>query len=210
MATTAAAKQNLRSTIRGVLGRLTAEEVRDQSSLVCRFALTMGCLDRAKGISVFLSRPVYEVQTTHILTDCTQRGLRIYIPFIVPGVERKMEMLELFPGEDVRSFERDKWGIPVLPNPEKRKRADPQSIDIVFTPGVAFDLTGRRLGNGKGYYDSFFIEYDQQRAALGLDRVLKYGLALEKMIVPDVPVDKHDVLLDGVITPSGVHSSMHC
>ena len=132
----------------------------------------------------------------------------------VPHIEHNsphphhMEMLELHAGEDIHSFTRDKWGIPILPSPETRRKATPDAIDIIFTPGVAFDVTGRRLGNGKGYYDVFFEKYDQDRASIGLEKVQKYGLALQEMIVSTVPITEHDVIMDGVITGNGVITSM--
>ena len=209
MITLQSEKQELRKRIRSTLSKLSEEDVKLQSSLVTRHALNMSCVEKAKGASIFLSRPKNEVQTLNLCRELTKRGLRLFVPYMVPDTEREMEMLELHPGEDIRMYARDKWGIPVIPEPEKRRRATPDAIDIVFTPGVAFDLQGRRLGNGKGYYDTFFTKYDSARASLGLERVHKYGLALTDMVVLHVPCGEHDVILDGVITPAGVMSSMH-
>lgn len=189
--------------------KLNENDILTQSSLVTKHCLLMGCADRAKGISIFLSRPNLEVQTTILYSELVKKGITVFVPFISSHEHRQMKMVALNPGEDIRIFAKDKWGIPQVPSPETRKQAEPKDIDIIFTPGVAFDLLGRRLGNGKGFYDIFFKEYDKQRAEIGLDRVLKYGLALEEMIVQHVPVGDHDVALDGIVTPHGVISSMH-
>jgi 5-formyltetrahydrofolate cyclo-ligase len=200
-------KRELRKHIRSILSKLSPDRIRTQSSLITRHCLLMSCVDRAKGASIFLSRPQVEVQTFNLCRELGKRGITLFVPHMVDG--EHMEMLQLNAGEDIQVFPRDKWGIPVIPQPETRRKAGPAAIDIVFTPGVAFDLTGRRLGNGKGYYDRFFHEYDTSRIELGLPKVQKYGLALEEMLLSHVPTDEHDVILDGVIMPLGVFSSMH-
>jgi 5-formyltetrahydrofolate cyclo-ligase len=174
-------KKSLRKHIHSVLSKLSEGEIRTQSSLVTRHCLQMSCVEQAKGVGIFLSRPQFEVSTENLVRELGKQGIRLFVPYMTD--DKRMEMLELNAGEDVQVFERDKWGIPVIPSPELRRRAGPASMDIIFTPGVAFDLTGRRLGNGKGYYDRFFQDYDIQRVKLGLPIVQKYGLALDQMLL---------------------------
>lgn len=65
-------------------------------------------------------------------------------------------------------------------------------LDLILIPGVAFDLYGRRLGRGRGYYDRLL------RRMSGV----KCGVALEQQIVPEVPVAPHDVHLNCILTPT--------
>jgi len=65
-------------------------------------------------------------------------------------------------------------------------------LDLILVPGVGFDLNGRRLGRGKGYYD---------RLLTGI-RGAKCGLAFEKQIVMTIPTEPHDITLDYIATPS--------
>jgi len=65
-------------------------------------------------------------------------------------------------------------------------------IDLVLIPGVAFDLHGRRLGYGKGYYD---------RALTGHPKgLLLVGFAFELQVVERLPEDPHDVRIDLLVT----------
>ena len=64
-------------------------------------------------------------------------------------------------------------------------------LDLVLVPGLAFDLHGRRLGRGKGYYDRF----------LKAVRGTTCGVAFEEQIVREVPVEPHDVHLNCILTP---------
>jgi 5-formyltetrahydrofolate cyclo-ligase len=67
-----------------------------------------------------------------------------------------------------------------------------KQLDLVLVPGVAFDLQGRRLGRGKGYYDQL----------LAFVRCTKCGVAFDEQIVPAIPVEPHDVRLDCILTPT--------
>jgi 5-formyltetrahydrofolate cyclo-ligase len=65
-------------------------------------------------------------------------------------------------------------------------------LDFLLVPGVAFDLRGRRLGRGKGFYDQL----------LALVRGTTCGIAFEEQIVEEIPVEPHDVLLNCILTPT--------
>jgi 5-formyltetrahydrofolate cyclo-ligase len=65
-------------------------------------------------------------------------------------------------------------------------------LDFVLVPGVAFDLHGRRLGRGKGYYDRILAEV----------RGLTCGVAFDEQIVREVPVGPHDSDVNCILTPT--------
>jgi 5,10-methenyltetrahydrofolate synthetase len=205
-------KQELRKHIRKVLGNLTAAQVSEQSELVCSHALAWLAQQReaagparVQGVSVFLSRPVWEVQTTSLCRELLKQGARVYVPVIRSLKTREMDMVEIEAGEQFQNFPKDKWGIPVVPFPDKRSIGNYSAIELVFTPGVAFDLKGRRMGNGGGFYDTFFDHFDKERQLHSLPKLIKIGLALNEMVAPSIPMDDHDVILNGIITPDGVH-----
>jgi 5-formyltetrahydrofolate cyclo-ligase len=60
----------------------------------------------------------------------------------------------------------------------------------LLVPGVGFDLSGARLGRGRGYYDRYLDERD----------TLAIGLAWSQQIVDKVPVEQHDCYMDYIIT----------
>lgn len=62
----------------------------------------------------------------------------------------------------------------------------------LVVPGRAFDLTGGRLGRGKGFYD-------RALHALG-PHVITVGFCFEAQVVPDIPCEPHDVRLDWLVT----------
>lgn len=65
-------------------------------------------------------------------------------------------------------------------------------FDLVLVPGMAFDLSGNRLGRGKGFYDRILS------AASGV----KCGVAYDFQLQEKIPVEAHDAKVDFVFTPS--------
>ena len=64
-------------------------------------------------------------------------------------------------------------------------------LELVLVPGVVFDLRGRRLGRGRGFYDRLLAEV----------RGAKCGVAFEEQVVAEVPAAEHDVRMDILLTP---------
>lgn len=62
---------------------------------------------------------------------------------------------------------------------------------LVFVPGLVFDRVGGRMGYGKGYYDRYFARYPE---------CFKLGICYQMQLIPQVPCDRHDVIMDGVVT----------
>jgi 5-formyltetrahydrofolate cyclo-ligase len=67
-----------------------------------------------------------------------------------------------------------------------------EDIDLLLVPGVAFDLSGHRLGYGRGYYD--------QALADSGSAIRRVGLAFSIQVVPQLPIEGHDVRMDLLIT----------
>jgi 5-formyltetrahydrofolate cyclo-ligase len=65
-------------------------------------------------------------------------------------------------------------------------------LDFVLVPGIAFDLQGRRLGRGKGYYDRLLAEVHGKTC----------GVAFDEQIVEVLPVEPHDIHVNCILTPT--------
>ncbi len=65
-------------------------------------------------------------------------------------------------------------------------------FDLVLVPGMAFDLTGNRLGRGRGFYDRLLVETSGIKCGVGYDFQL-----LEK-----IPVEPHDAKVNFIVTPN--------
>lgn len=139
-----------------------------------------------------------EVRTRSLLADMLTTEKQVGVPYCIDGRLEAVHlktMLELHPGA---------YGI-LEPNGQLRidpdRRLHPEAVDIVLVPGVAFDRDGRRLGQGKGYYDKLLKGLSS--------RCLKVGLAYDRQLVERVPVTGHDVQMDLVITETGTIDLKH-
>jgi 5-formyltetrahydrofolate cyclo-ligase len=75
-------------------------------------------------------------------------------------------------------------------------RAEPRELDLVLIPGIAFDIHGYRLGYGGGWYDRFSTKLHE-----GVKMV---GLCFEEQVMPEIPNEPHDLLLDIILTDGRV------
>ncbi|CAI9112442.1 OLC1v1012894C3 [Oldenlandia corymbosa var. corymbosa] len=79
-------------------------------------------------------------------------------------------------------------------------------VDLLLLPGLAFDKSGRRLGRGGGYYDTFLTRYLERAKEKKWKRPLLVALSYSVQIMDDdiVPVTPTDVFIDAIVSPSGV------
>lgn len=69
---------------------------------------------------------------------------------------------------------------------------DPHTIDLILVPGLCFDLSGTRLGYGKGYYDRLLPRLRPQ--------ALRVGVTTTDLVVPRLPRDGFDVPMTHLVT----------
>lgn len=126
-----------------------------------------------------------EVQTSGAVEESLARGKRVALP--------KVEHNELRVFE-IRSYNDTRKGAFNIPEPDEKKsvEADPESLDLIIVPGIAFDEKGTRLGFGKGYYDRFLKSISRKPPFV--------GLAFEFQMVEEAVPMENDVPMDFVVT----------
>lgn len=62
--------------------------------------------------------------------------------------------------------------------------------DMIFVPGLAFNINGYRLGRGGGNYDRYLSD----------NNVLAIGAAFHDYVMLNIPIEPHDQKLDVIIT----------
>jgi 5-formyltetrahydrofolate cyclo-ligase len=75
------------------------------------------------------------------------------------------------------------------------------AADVLFLPGLSVDRSGRRLGQGGGYYD-FELSSVPRHVEGG---PLRVALLFDDEFVDEVPHESHDCVVDVVVTPTEVH-----
>ncbi len=131
-----------------------------------------------------------EVDTSFILSILQGKDKEIVLPRIVSENSLQHYLLT-----DNTKLIANKWGIP---EPIGGVEVQLSKIDLVFTPLLAFDLKGNRVGYGKGFYDNFLREC---RA-----NVIKVGLSLFEAENEIIDVHEGDISLDYCVTPKKIYS----
>ncbi|HEV3144605.1 MAG TPA: 5-formyltetrahydrofolate cyclo-ligase [Gemmataceae bacterium] len=136
-----------------------------------------------------------EVRTRQHLPQALASGKKIVVPWCNDQGE-----LELFHLTAMEELALGMYRI-LEPKPELRllreKQVQPEDLDIVMVPGVAFDRSGARMGHGKGYYDKL-LQHARKDAPL-------VALAFECQLFPEIPVAPHDIFMDLIITEKAIY-----
>ena len=133
-----------------------------------------------------------ELQTDEFVFHTLEQGKTL----LLPRVNRRKRGLDIYEVRDpVRDLEVGTWGIRE-PRPDRCARVDPDIIDFVLVPGLAFDARGGRLGYGGGFYDRLL-------ASILSTRTWLVAGAFESQRVERLPLDEHDVPMDVVVTENG-------
>ncbi len=140
-----------------------------------------------------------ELRTRHALPEILASGKRIVVPYCTVD-DFGANKLGLWWLQELDELVIGKWKILEPPRErweEPKKIVQPDQIDMVIVPGVAFSRDGGRMGNGQGYYDRL------------LERVqpdcLLVGLCYECQLFDDLIVSPHDVFMDKVVTERAVY-----
>lgn len=129
-----------------------------------------------------------EVDTKKFIKFFWEKNINVYIPAIIND---KIIAVKFSPDDKLN---KGKYGI--LEPVKKIKIKNIKSLNIVFVPGIGFDINGNRIGFGKGYFDRFLKNLDE--------KTIKIGLAFSKQIVKKIPATKQDIKMNYIITEKGV------
>ncbi|XP_073299484.1 5-formyltetrahydrofolate cyclo-ligase, mitochondrial-like [Primulina huaijiensis] len=81
-----------------------------------------------------------------------------------------------------------------------------EPVDLFLLPGLAFDKSGRRLGRGGGYYDTFLTKYQALAEERRWQKPLFIALSYSPQIFEEgvIPITPNDVFVDALVSSSGV------
>ncbi len=175
-------KKIIREKILDMRRSLTSKYIEDASSAIFDKLTESEKIKNAKNVLIY-SDFDNEVKTAKLTGWLLFNNKDVYLPVVhnntMYAMSIKSSILEL-----------SRFGV-AQPKWDKEKLIAPDVIDLIITPGVAFDNKKNRLGFGFGYYDKFF---KQAKSAY------RIGLAYDFQIVEDLPTDSHDVSMDIIIT----------
>jgi 5-formyltetrahydrofolate cyclo-ligase len=179
-------KAALRTQVRAELAKMTVESRTTASAQARAVMERQSAWQNAASVLFFAPMP-QELDVWPMLVDALAAGKTVALPRFDPeagsyvGCQVKNLASDLVAGRF--GIREPKNGCAIVPL---------NRLDFVLVPGVAFDLHGRRLGQGRGFYDQL----------LAAVRGRTCGVAFDEQIVREVPVEPHDICLNCILTPT--------
>lgn len=180
-----ARKRRLRAEGRRRRAALSPDERAQASRVAAAHLLRLPELTDARSVALYA--PIGdEADPLNALDALSQRGVTVLFPRVLSGG------LELVAVPDVARLVVGYRGVPEPVG----EPTDPEGLDAVVVPGLAFDRAGARLGRGGGHYDRLL--------ALLPATAARIGFCFACQVVAQVPHGAHDRGVDVVVTEAGV------
>lgn len=183
----------LRTTIRVRRRELSAADQKIAAERLVEKTASVIQHKKASTIALYLACDG-ELDTQPLVEWCWANQITVCLPVLHPFHEGHLLFLEYTPTTEMK-LNRFRIPEPVL---DSSHVVPKHEIDIVFTPLVAFDEYGNRLGMGGGFYDRTLENWHLT------GKPFPIGLAHECQQVEMIPTEMWDIPLPALITPSKV------
>lgn len=180
-------KQELRKEFLNKRNSLSDIDRRYFSKNITSHLLKLNLIKEAQSVHSFISYHS-EVDTHKFIQSCLLHRKKVYSPKVVS----KTDLIH-YQINNLKDCLASIHGI-LEPNSDNCPLML-ESPDVILVPGLAFDLSGNRLGYGGGYYDKFLSQFPNTS---------KIGVFFSCQQHPSLPTEPHDIQLDLIITEKGL------
>lgn len=182
-------KQQLRDELLGRRRSLSQEFILTQSDKMAEHLYAWASYQQADTIMLFLSMPD-EPRMIKIIEHAWQEGKTVCIPHM----RQQFGVMDAAIIDNMNGLVRGRFNL-LVPDPTRLKLIDPELIDLIVVPGVAYDGAGNRLGMGAGYYDRFIPQ--------AIKAVL-IGAIWSSQMVDCVPSNQYDKPVHYLLREDGI------
>lgn len=186
--TRAEEKQALRRRVRALEKELPPRYKAQSSAAIAATVLALPDYQDADTVFCFVGT-AREIDTQPILTDALARGKRLCLPLCTA----ELGIMELRVVSSLDELVPGTYGI--LEPPASCPILTPDEVEFAALPCLSCDRSGRRLGQGGGYYDRFLSAYRGSAVLLCRERLLR----------EEIPVEPHDIPIPWVVTENGLY-----
>ncbi|WP_066871436.1 5-formyltetrahydrofolate cyclo-ligase [Clostridium mediterraneense] len=177
-------KQYLRQSISEIRRNMDKEEKLNKDTELREKLFNTDEYKNSKVIFVYVSMGD-EINTIEIIKRLFEDKKVVAVPKVFKNPKR-MEALRIDSFDDLN--QKGPFGI-LEPSFEAENISD--LVDLTIVPGLAFELSGKRVGYGGGYYDKFFKSYPKSK---------KVALCYDYQIVENTYPQDYDQGVDKIIS----------
>ncbi|WP_416307738.1 5-formyltetrahydrofolate cyclo-ligase [Neptunicella sp. SCSIO 80796] len=185
-------QHNLRSTYRAK--RRALSQTQQQQASHDLIAQCQPLLSAGQRVAFYLANDG-ELDPVLLIQFCRDNNIQVYLPVLHPFSPGHL-LFHAYHADTI--MQANRFGIPE-PVIHCQQICPLKQLDIIFTPLVAFDASGNRLGMGGGFYDRTL----KPIARDGLSTRL-IGLAHDCQQADNLPVQPWDIPLTKIITPTKI------
>jgi len=189
-------RQALRTNIRIKRQSLSKTEQSKASADLFIQLISHEKINQAEHIAIYLANDS-ELDALPFVHWCWQNNKSVYLPVIHPFCKGQLLFLKY---DQNTKMQTNQYGISE-PKLDVTAIKLVKELDIIFTPLVAFDKQGNRLGMGGGFYDRTLARWFQDYQTNTLTKPYPIGLAHDCQHVLEVPCELWDVPLPEIFTP---------
>ncbi len=141
-------KKELRLKYKALRAELSHEDMEERSLAIANQVVRMDIWDKLYYHTFLPISELKEVDTEFLLQVLAGRDKEI----VVSKSDFETRKMTHFLLTDNTRFQKNEYNIP---EPVNGLPVPSQTIEVVFVPLLAFDVSGNRIGYGKGFYDKF-------------------------------------------------------
>jgi 5-formyltetrahydrofolate cyclo-ligase len=194
-------RDTIRQEVRHKRKKLTAVLQQEYAVLLCEKLVEQTEDKHAKKIAIYLANDG-ELNTQPYINWCWKNEISVYLPVIHPFSKGNLLFIRY---TETSILIKNKYGISE-PKLDVRNIIPVDKLDIIFTPLVAFDPQGNRLGMGGGFYDRTLATWYLQYQKNNKTKPMPMGLAHDCQKVNTIPVKTWDIPLPKIITPTNSYN----
>ncbi len=184
-------KHQMRRSILAVRRGLSEADRLARSRRIWERVAALSCYLQARVVLGYMAFD-HEVQTDGLMRQAIESGKQLALPMVQPD----RQGMALYLIEDLERDVAPGYRGILEPQSQRTRAVAPETLELALVPGVAFDLRGGRLGFGVGFYDRLLSRLPRDTPTV--------GLAFDFQIIPRLPSQPHDIMLDAIVTESRV------
>lgn len=185
-------RAKIRIKIRHERNQLSTQFQREASKSLAEQLIHLPSIQSANTFALYLANDG-ELDPNPFINWCWQQQKQVVLPILHPFKKGHLLFLKYSPSTLMKKNRFD-ISEPALDVTNVVPIAD---IDVIFTPLVAFDKTGQRLGMGGGFYDRTLANVNSTVRGISI-----IGLAHDCQEVEQVPIEPWDIPIPQIVTPS--------
>ena len=182
-------KQILRKSLKLIRSKLDNHFIESRALTITNKFFNIVDINKFREVCLYISF-ANEVPTKNIIEKLLNKNIKVSAPYIIDEHNMTLKYIEDY-SKDINFNTKFGNGEPFA----HCKDCNVENITMFIIPALAFDENCNRLGFGRGYYDNILKENKN---------ALRIGLSYDYQILPTLPKDDNDEILDIIISENKV------